>query len=52
MTMQYEQINDTTYRIDGTLVAVPHGAFDGMPTDQVANELRKIVLDATEGDAR
>lgn len=49
MTMQYEQINDTTYRIDGTLVAVPQDAFDGMTTDQVAEELRKIVSDAAKG---
>ena len=49
MTMQYEQINDTTYRIDGTLVAVTQDAFDGMTTDQVAEELRKIVSDAAKG---
>lgn len=52
MTMPYEQISDTTYQIDGTLVAVPSGAFDGMTSDQIAGELRKIVADAAEGVAQ
>ena len=49
MTMQYEQINETTYRIDGTIVAIPAGAFDLMTNDQIAEELRKIVFDAANG---
>ena len=49
MNMEYEQINETTYRIDGTIVAVPLGAFDSMTNDQIAAELRKIVSDAAKG---
>lgn len=48
MTMQYEQINDTTYRIDGTLVAVRAGAFDGMTEKEITVELRNIIDKATE----
>ena len=42
----YEKINETTYKIDGTIIAVNVGLFDGMNEQDIADRLREIYREA------